>query len=283
MTGKKGIAQHQLIDRKGQAVGFLIEDWGKVHDYSYDYLKAHRHDFYEIMVFQKGKARHDIDFSSFTAKSGEVHFVAPDNVHLLLREKQSEGFSIQFTNGFFSAELVDNLPFNTSFPKLRLNPMEFKNLLFLTSQINIELDQKQHLSDKLLRTYFEAILLLLLRNAKQSKNLQETISQSPHIDSFKRLVKTNYKSHFTVEQYAALLHISTKHLIEICKEQTGKTPLKIIQEAIISEAKRLLFHTQDSIKDIAYSLGFDDPANFSKYFKNASGFSPLAYRQEAGK
>lgn len=282
MKHKKDIEQHQLIDTKGNCVEFLIEDWGEVHDFSYDHLKAHRHNFYEIMVFQKGNAKHDIDFASFTAKSGEIHFIAPDNVHLLIREKKSIGFSIQFTNGFSSTDLVDKLPFNNVFPKLKLTAIELKNVLFLISQIKAELNHKQQLSDKLVRTYFEAVLLLLIRTGQSSKRLQ-VMNQSPHIDSFKRLVKANYKSHLTVEQYAALLNISPKHLIDICKEQTGKTPLKLIQENIVSEAKRLLFHTQNSVKEIAYSLGFDDPANFSKYFKNASGFNPLAYRQEAGK
>jgi len=283
MKGTTKIAQHPLIDEKGNQADFLIEDWGEMNAYSYDYLKAHRHNFYEVLFFEKGKAKHDIDFDSFAAQGGDVHFVAPDNVHMLLRGKNSQGFSIQFTNAHFSHDLLDCLPFYSAEPTLKLSRGEFKTVLYLIGQIRIELEAGQHLSDSLIRSYFEVVLNLLIRIASQTKGMPSAKNQSLHSENFKKLVKEHYAKHYTVGEYASLLHISVKHLIESCKEQTGKTPLKFIQETLISEAKRQLFHTQKPIKEIAYLLGFDDPANFSKYFKTASGFSPLAYRQEAGK
>lgn len=283
MNKKNEIEQHPLLNEKGDHVKFLLDDWGELHDYSYDYLKAHRHDFYEILVFERGSAKHDIDFTSYTAKGGNIHFVAPDNVHLLLREKNSKGFSIQFNNGFFPIELIEKLPFNAIQPTLKIPRTEFKKISYLTSQIRIEVNDKHQLSESIIYSYFNSLLLLLIRNSNLYSAKQTNTNHSPYIDSFRRLIREHYKQHCTVEHYASLLNISSKHLIEVCKEHTGKTPLKIIQEIVISEAKRHLFHTDNSIKEIAYSLGFDDPANFSKYFKAASGFSPLAYRLESGK
>ncbi len=283
MNRTNKIAQHPLLDENGNPADFLIEEWGDMNAFSYDYLKAHRHNFYEVLFFQKGQAKHDIDFDSYTAKGGEVHFVAPDNVHLLLRGKNSQGFSIQFTNHHFSDDLLTKLPFNTTKPTLTLSREAFKTVNYLIDQIRLELENRQPMSDSLIRSYFEVVLNLLIRNASRSNTLQSVAHQSHHVDGFKKLVKAHYSQHYTVGQYADMLHISVKHLIESCKEQTGKTPLKHLQETLISEAKRQLFHTQTPIKEIAYALGFEDPANFSKYFKSASGFSPMAYRQEAGK
>lgn len=277
------IAQHPLLNQQGNPVQFLIDDWGEMHDFSYDYLKAHRHNFYEIMVFEKGSAQHDIDFNSYKAKSSSVHFVAPDNVHLLLREKHSKGFSIQFTGGYFSDELLEKLPFNRYPPLLKLTNDELKKVLYLTEQIRNELSQNFNLRNSIVCAYAEAIMILLVRRAAASNTGETSATPSPHPERFKSLIKQHFKQHHTVEYYAGLLSISSKHLIEICKTQTGKTPLKLIQETLISEAKRQLFHTSLSIKEIAYELGFDDPANFSKYFKTATGYSPLAYRQETGK
>ena len=202
MSRKTIIEQHPLIDGQGNRVDFLIEDWGEINDFSYDHLKAHRHNFYEILVFEKGNANHDIDFSSFAAKSGNVHFVAPDNVHLLLREKNSQGFSIQFTNGQFSSELTDKLPFNSTQPTLKLSNIEFKKVIYLISQIRAELSNTQHLSETLIRSYFEAVLLLLVRNASQIFNNTRIKSQSLHIDNFKKLVNDSYKQHYAVEHYS---------------------------------------------------------------------------------
>ncbi|MFA6262101.1 MAG: AraC family transcriptional regulator [Bacteroidia bacterium] len=277
------IAQHPLLNQEGNPVQFRIDDWGEMHDYSYDYLKAHRHNFYEIMVFEKGNAQHDIDFTSFAAKSSSVHFVAPDNVHLLLREKNSTGFSIQFTGGYFSDEVLEKLPFNANPPLLKLTKEELKKVLYLVEQIRTELAQNFNLRNSIVCAHAEAVMILLARRAAASNTGETGAPLSPHVEHFKNLVKLHFTQHHTVAHYAGLLSISPKHLIEICKTQTGKTPLKLIQDVLISEAKRQLFHTSHSIKEIAYALGFDDPANFSKYFKAATGYSPLAYRQETGK
>ena len=83
-----------------------------------------------------------------------------------------------------------------------------------------------------------------------------------------------------VNDYAERLHISPKHLIDLCKKNTGKTPLQLIKEYTVAEAKRLLYNTGLTIKEVAYELNFDDPANFSKYFKSVCGYSPANYRRE---
>jgi AraC-like DNA-binding protein len=92
------------------------------------------------------------------------------------------------------------------------------------------------------------------------------------------LVQRHYADHKRVEDYADLLHISPKHLIAVCKEYTGNTPLNIIRDHLIAEIKKLLYHTDLSVKEIAYRLNFDEPGNFSKYFRSATGFTPLEYR-----
>lgn len=277
------IAQYPLVDEHGNHVQFLLEDWGEMHEFSYDHLKAHRHDFYEILFFEKGKAKHDIDFTSHLASGGNIHFVAPDNVHLLLREKHSQGFSIQFAHGFFPYDLIKKLPFNAPQPVIKIGTGDLKKLLFITNQIRIEVKEKRDFSEKLVYSYFQSLLYLLIRSSKQDTRVQKSKSQTSYIDNFRSLIRAHFTAHYSVEQYASLLCISTKHLIEICKEHTGKTPLKLIQEIVVSEAKRQLFHTDKSIKEVAYALGFDDPSNFSKYFKSSCGFSPLSYRQESGK
>jgi len=283
MNPSNKIAQHPLLDKNGNPADFLIEEWGDMSAFSYDYLKAHRHNFYEVLFFEKGKAKHDIDFDSFAAKGGDVHFFAPDNVHMLLRGKNSLVYSVQFTRGCYSDEIIDKLPFYASNPTLKLGKEEFNAVNYLMNQIRVELAKTEEHADTLIRSYFDVVLNLLIRNASLNNEGKPVAHQSHHIEGFKKLVKENYQKHYSVSQYADLLNISVKHLIETCKEQTVKTPLKLVQGTVISEAKRQLYHTQTPIKEIAYLLGFDDPANFSKYFKSASGFSPQAYRQESGK
>jgi AraC-like DNA-binding protein len=78
--------------------------------------------------------------------------------------------------------------------------------------------------------------------------------------------------------YAAKLHVSTGYLNETIKKVTGSTVTYWIQQELFNEAKRLLYHTDDDVKQIAQKLGFADYAYFSRSFRRASGMSPLKFR-----
>jgi AraC family transcriptional regulator, transcriptional activator of pobA len=60
----------------------------------------------------------------------------------------------------------------------------------------------------------------------------------------------------------------------------GKSPKEIIDNRILLEAKRLLAHTNENVKEIAYTLGFEEPTNFIKYFKKHSTFTPTEFREK---
>jgi AraC-like DNA-binding protein len=72
--------------------------------------------------------------------------------------------------------------------------------------------------------------------------------------------------------------VHVNHLNKVLKEITGKTTTEIISSRIIQEAKILLKQTNWNISEIAYSLGFDDLANFSNFFKKQTSFTPMAFR-----
>ncbi|MGY0041525.1 helix-turn-helix domain-containing protein [Pedobacter sp. NJ-S-72] len=78
--------------------------------------------------------------------------------------------------------------------------------------------------------------------------------------------------------YAELLNRSPKTLSNLFAIYNHKSPLAVIQERIVLEAKRLLIYTDKSAKEIAYDLGFDDAAYFSNFFKKHNAFSPSDFR-----
>ena len=83
----------------------------------------------------------------------------------------------------------------------------------------------------------------------------------------------------TVKEYAEDLNISTKTLTNYIYESTHTTPLKLINERIILEAKRQIQFSSIKIKEIAYILGFDDPSYFVKFFKRETGVLPASLRK----
>jgi len=72
--------------------------------------------------------------------------------------------------------------------------------------------------------------------------------------------------------------VSTSYLNECVKKTTGFSVSYHIQQRILLEAKRLLFHSEQAVKEVAVALGFEDIAYFSRFFKKHVGMSALAFR-----
>ena len=97
--------------------------------------------------------------------------------------------------------------------------------------------------------------------------------------AFSQLLAQNYKEWKRPSQYAESLSISVAHLNDTVKELTGSSVSDHIQQQSILEAKRRLFFTDKSVKEVGYDTGYDDPAYFSKLFKKVTGMGPGAFRR----
>ncbi len=271
------IPQHILVNSDGKNVAINYEEWGT--DNGYNGQHAHRHNFYEILFFLTGDAIHDIDFTTWKARQGAVHFVAPENVHILLRDKKALGCSLMFMHEVFPEELLSRLPFSHPKPTLQLTEKQMNKVSMMLEMIRDEISEYSERSNQFVRMQMQALLHYLSGiHASTTTDVQSTLA--PIILTFRQAIQQHYKEHLNVNDYADRLHISPKHLIDLCKKHTGKTPLQLIREYTVAEAKRLLYNTGLTVKEVAYELNFDDPANFSKYFKSVCGYSPANYRRE---
>lgn len=99
-------------------------------------------------------------------------------------------------------------------------------------------------------------------------------------DAFNQLLKKYYKTWKQPAQYASELAISVAHLNDTVKELTGYPVSIHIQQASILEAKRQLYFTNKSVKEIGYEVGYDEPVYFGKLFKKITNLTPLAFRQK---
>lgn len=97
---------------------------------------------------------------------------------------------------------------------------------------------------------------------------------------FMQLLETNHNSRYSVCWYANEMAITPKYLTYICKQVTGKTPTDIINSIAIREIKQVLLNTNDTIKEIAYSMNYSSASSFCKYFRLQTGISPQAFRRQ---
>jgi AraC family transcriptional activator of pobA len=136
--------------------------------------------------------------------------------------------------------------------------------------------------DYLLRNYIH-ILLLRVREIYRphAKQINETASNATKVaNKFKHLLQKNFIEIRKVEQYASLMHISPKHLTDLVKEATGKTPKQLMRDVLLLESKVLLGSTSKNITEIAHHLRFEDQAHFSHFIKQQTGFTPVALRKK---
>lgn len=158
-----------------------------------------------------------------------------------------------------------------------------ENAKTLTAIINILEDEyEQHNENILLiRTLLKAFLLKTMVSSQQqliSPDLNEK-----RIYHFLLLLENHYLSEKRVDFYANKLNLSSKRLNQILKEKLGKTINQILQERLLIEAKHLLFTGTQSIKEIAFSLGFQDSSYFSRFFKKMTTLRPEEYKLELKK
>ncbi len=139
---------------------------------------------------------------------------------------------------------------------------------------------RDNLQGEMLRLLLKRFIILCTRLArKQLSGFPVNEKGFDIIQRYYVLVDNHFKEKKQVQAYAALLHRSPKTLSNLFAAYGMPSPLKIIQERVVTQAKRLLLHTSHSIKEISVILGFESVGTFSRFFKNMTGENTSAYRK----
>ncbi|WP_299707414.1 helix-turn-helix domain-containing protein [uncultured Pontibacter sp.] len=199
-----------------------------------------------------------------------------------------KGFCLEFKSEFLASVLQGTLAEQFPFFDLEaehvisLTPRESELVQKAFNDI-IEMDNSS-LRERmqLLRDYVH-ILLLLIRDcykARYTVYIKEKATRAVQITSeFKRLLEKKFEEMHEVRQYAAMLNITPKHLADVVKSTTGKSPHEFINNRLLQEAKALLKGTDMSVAEIAYQLSFEDQSHFSHFVRRKTGQTPLEIRR----
>lgn len=142
-----------------------------------------------------------------------------------------------------------------------------------------EFGEHDDVQGEMLRMLLKRLIIKTTRLAKR-QHLQEELPAQEYdlLREYNLLVELNFKKHHQVQDYAALLYKSPKTLSNLFKKAGAKSPLKIIQDRIALEAKRLLRYTDKDVAEIAYEVGFTEASHFSRFFKKSVGSTPGDFR-----
>jgi AraC-like DNA-binding protein len=139
-----------------------------------------------------------------------------------------------------------------------------------------------HERDYVLRNYIH-ILLLRIREIYRphARRMGEGATRAMQIaGKFRHLVEKNFLEMREVQQYAAQLHVTPKHLSDCVKTATGKSPRQVINDMLLLEAKVLLGSTDLTVTAIAGQLGFEDQSHFHRFIRLHTGLTPIQLRRK---
>ena len=247
--------------------------------------RVHRIDFHVVMLFSGGPVTHMIDFAEYEVSAGDLLWIRPGQVHRFSRTDRYHGTVLTMQPGFLPRAIVEatglyryDLP-----PLLRPDADQLTALEHSLAQLEREyvdattLPLSLHTS--VLRHSLTAFLLRLAHLAASSAEAAREQTDTT-FTLFRDAVEKDFATNHSVSAYADALGYSRRTLVRAVRAATGETPKGFIDKRVVLEAKRLLAHTDMPIGRIGVAVGFPDAANFSKYFHQHTGATPVAFRAE---
>lgn len=200
-------------------------------------------------------------------KSGEEHYGYKESSGVL------KYYWVHFKNNPEEISATANLPYEFPESGTIKNPAR---LIFLFKQLmDFSLDNEFY--NKKVLDYSLSVLMMELCQSCKNINIEKDKKLNPVINDVCNWIKYNFQKDFSVDDLALEFGLQNSYLSKIFKQNTGKSIIQFTTEIRISAAKSLL--QTFSIKETAYSCGFDDEKYFMKVFKKIEGITPTQYKQ----
>ena len=258
-------------------------------EFSEELTKPHRTEFFHILWFQDSKQTHLIDFIPVQVEPNSIVFVNKNSVQRFDEKSRVKGKAIIFTDSFFCQSKLDtqllrsSILFNDLLSVSKISGS--KAIAVITSiirDLEAELDKPNDVfQSDIVRNYLRNLLLF----AERERRNQDFVELNQDVDltygiRLKELIDLHFIEEKRVGFYCDEMNLTAKRLNQSAKKIFGKTTKELIDACIILEAKRLLAHTSESVKSIGFGLGFEEPTNFIKYFRNVTGKTPVLFRTD---
>lgn len=244
---------------------------------------AHRDDYYIFFFMEKGNATLLIDFEEYEVTEDTVYYILPEQVHLLTGHSIDASAWILIVDSSFVKDEYNEILKKSSLFKNRigLDKAIISDLLGCISILERRLSfENQSIGLNVLYDLISSYIGIIAEVYQKDFPIQVNKRPADITFQFKSLLSANYQSLKSPSQYADKLNISSIYLNEAVKTTTGLTVSECIRNEIIIRAKRLLFHTNMSIKEIASELGYDDSAYFTRLFSQSALLSPTQFREK---
>ena len=236
-------------------------------------------DTYSMMWIEKGSGTIQIDMEKFNIEEDTLYYVKPGQEMYVDINENATGFIISFAREFLelfekkTSDIIDTPLFNhfLPVPVIKINSKISGFMKHLAGEMLDEFENHFDLRMEILKGFLKVFIIYLSRQFENDNRNNINCRKVATTNLFFTHLEKNFISKKMVKEYADLLAVTPNYLNEIVKEVSGFTASHHIQQRIMLEAKRKIIFEGFSLKEIAYGLGFWDPAHFSKFFKNSLG------------
>ncbi|TGK35577.1 helix-turn-helix domain-containing protein [Leptospira gomenensis] len=250
-----------------------------------EYDSSHRHTYFALFFFLKGKGTHTIDFQEFSIESDSLFFLKPGQVHSWKFLSPVRGFALKISQDFFSEE-GGNPTMLRELPYFRFGSAKSKLILSdpkrLRSDFSRLLEENERNSERRMLSLLSQVVLFQAKKEYDSVP-EDVLPPDPIAARFQKLLEENFLKQRNTSFYSRRLGIAPNTLNRICHETLGKSAKSVVHERLTLEIKRLLIHSNLNITQISCELGFSDNAYFSRYFRARCGVSPESFRNTGRK
>ncbi len=245
---------------------------------------AHRDDHHIFFLLESGTGSVMIDFQTVQVDSPSLFFVLPTQVHQPVHQDAAKGWFIGVEASIIPTYCRDVLEGQLMLQQpIRLSPLQLRQFNDL---LNLIFEKQQESNNDLLyrpaiHALIQAFLLEVARMYSHMIGVNSGLSR-PHqlLHEFKKLLLTEIKNLKSPSAYALRLNVTESYLNEVVKKISGFTVSYWIRNEVITEAKRLLYYSELTSKEIAYELGYEDHSYFGRIFAKEVGMPAIAFRRQ---
>ncbi len=255
-----------------------IETRSQLHDWEFS---PHRHArLHQILLISDGGGMTEIDGTPHVLAPGQFINMPTGTVHGFSFLADTRGWVVTLAAEFLDEILRDSEGLRPVLmrPLIGGASLEIRAIMEAIFQV---FNDRRFARAHLLRSQSAQLLGQVARQMFETGNARAPATETSLQRRFEDLVDKHFLAHWTVAQYAAALAISTTHLSRVMRQTTGMPASRIIEARMIREARRQLIFTNLGISQIAYALGYIDPAYFSRTFSKVTGLSPKAFRAQS--
>lgn len=240
---------------------------------------------FEFFWIKDGEGLLMIDLQQFAIGKKKLFAISPGQVRYLEAADTIDGYYLSLSPDFFYAVESDLSTIFFQYEAVKkavilevdeTNQEEVEDTLI---KMKKECAQYSATGTEILKGLFRLFLLYISRNFTNTETSVDNRRDKCLVQNFTELLCRHFKTKKMVLDYANELCVTPSYLNQVVKKVSGFTASYHIQQCLVQEAKRQAILSGSSMKEIAYNLGFDDTAHFSKFFKNNSGINFSHFRK----